>query len=180
MQTVCTRLPEPYWTRVLDFRKQLAEDPRVGAIFDPPTAHCSHVLTEDFDWDGLAPALEAFSRTQKPFLFRTAGLLCFTGQEPTIALNVAKDVRLAEYHAALYEVASKFAINPVPSYAPEKWVPHVTLKRCGPDGQAVGAAFARLAHERFSWEFLIDAVSAQYDLGGSDQRVERLRFPLTG
>jgi hypothetical protein len=140
MQTVCTRLPEPYWTRVLDFRKQLAEDPRVGAIFDPPTAHCSHVLTEDFDWDGLAPALEAFSRTQKPFLFRTAGLLCFTGQEPTIALNVAKDVRLAEYHAALYEVASKFAINPVPSYAPEKWVPHVTLKRCEPDGQAVGAA----------------------------------------
>jgi 2'-5' RNA ligase len=180
MQTVCTRLREPYWQRVLDYRDQLAEDPLLGAIFDPPTAHCSHVLAEDLDWDGLAPALEAFARTQKPFVLRTRGVLCFTGELPTIVVNVVKDARLAEYHAALYEVASKFAVNGAQSYAPATWKPHVTIKRCPPDAASFGGAMAKLAAEPFDWQIPIDAVSAQYDLGGSEERVERLRFPLTG
>lgn len=179
MQTVCTRLPEPYWSQVLDYRAKLAEDPLLAALVDPPTAHLSHVLAEDLDWEGLEPALAEFAWSQKPFELRSSGLICFTGESTFIVIRVLKDRRLAEYHEALYEAASKFAIKPDLHYEPDRWTPHVTIKRCGPHAEAFGAAMAKLARESFTWTMPIDHVSAQYDSGGNE-RYERLRFPLTG
>lgn len=180
MQTVCTRLPEPYWSRVLDYRTELAKDPLLAALFDPPTAHLSHVLCEDLDWEGLEPALAEFAKHQKAFELRSSGLICFTGEAAFIVIRVLKDDHLAEYHEALYEATSKFAIEPDFHYQPHRWTPHVTIKRCGPHAEAFGAAMAKLARESFTWTMPIEHVSAQYDGGGSGERYERLRFPLTG
>jgi 2'-5' RNA ligase len=162
-------LPEPFWQHVLDLRTELGKDPVIGAIFDPPTVHCSHVLAEDFDWEGLEPALADFASRQKPFDLRTGGVLCFTGGNSTIVINVLKDQRLLEYHERLYEAASKFAVNLDPSYEPSRWIPHVTIKRCGPHADSFGNAMAKLASVSFHWTIRIDYVSAQHDLGGSTE-----------
>ncbi|MPZ13622.1 MAG: hypothetical protein GEU73_04230 [Chloroflexi bacterium] len=182
MQSVCTLLPSDFYERVIDLRASLSADPALGAIYDPPFVHFTLQLAPEYDWPGLEAALAAFAKRQPPFDVRTVGILAFTGSGTTIAIAPFKDQRLADFHAGIWATVSPFAQGEVDLfYHPERWVPHVTIKRCGPHGESFGKAMASLAKERFSWTMTVDNVSVQHDPGkNSLTHYLRLRFPLTG
>ncbi len=120
MQTLGLHLPQPFAGRVIDARARLAQDPALGRIHDAPFAHFTLQMAEDYDWDGLAPALTRFARQQTPVPIRTVGLLTVTGPSSTgIAVEPYRDDRLARFHAELWEVVTPFARGTVaPFYLP--------------------------------------------------------------
>ncbi len=180
MQTLGLLLPEPFAGRVVDARARLAEDPVLGLIHDPPFAHFTLQMADDYDWDGLADALARFARQQAPIPIRTVGLLTVTGPSTGITLEPYRDDRLARFHAELWEVVTPFARGTVaPFYLPDRWVPHVTIKRCGPQRAAFGRAMASLSDDTFIWTMQVEQLSVQHDPANNNlTRYQRLLAPL--
>jgi 2'-5' RNA ligase len=182
LQSVCALLPLDHAERIVGLRSSLCEDPAVGAISDPPFVHFTLQLAEEYDWHGLASALAGFAKECPPFELTTVGLLAFTGTGTTIAVAPRKDHRLTAFHAAVWEMISPYAQGRVdPFYHPDRWVPHITIKRIGPHADSFGGAMAKLAAESFSQTMTIDTVAVQHDPGkNSLTHYVRLRFPLAG
>jgi hypothetical protein len=180
MQSVCVVLPGEYTRRVVDARARLAEDPAIGAIYDPPFAHFTFQLAEDYDWDGLAEALGAFARTWQPFSLRTVGLLLHTGDSVGVMVAPYKDRALSQFHAAAWQVITPFARGRVDAfYEPERWLPQVTVKRCGHNVEGFAAGLAKLAADSFAWDTAVDNISVQHDPGKQHlTHYRRLSFPL--
>jgi hypothetical protein len=80
----------------------------------------------------------------------------------------------------VWEVVTPFAQGRVAAfYEPARWIPHVTIKRCGSQPEAFGRAMARLANEDLVWRMTIDNVSVQHDPGqNSLTHYLRLAIPL--
>ena len=129
MQSICALFPDEFFQRVVNLRAELCEDPLLGAIYDPPFVHMTLQLAEEYDWPGLESELGQLTERRQPFDVRTIGLLAFTGRGASIAISPYKDQQLADFHAAVWEASTRFAIGRVDSfYEPERWVPHITLK----------------------------------------------------
>jgi 2'-5' RNA ligase len=173
-------LPEPFAGRIIDARARLAEDPALGRMHDPPFVHFTLQMAEDYDWDRLAEALTSFARQQTPVPIRTVGLLTVTGPSTGITLEPYRDERLARFHADLWEVVTPFARGTVaPFYLPDRWVPHVTIKRCGPERAAFGRAMTALSDDTFLWSMQVDQLTVQHDPANNNQtRYQRLLVPL--
>ncbi len=182
MQSVCALVPTEYFQQVVDVRASLCEDPLIGAIYDPPFVHFTLQLAEDYDWPGLEASLAHLAQSQQPFKMRTIGLLAFTGRGTGMAVAPYKDQQLAEFHAAVWEAVTPFAQGRVDDfYHPDRWVPHITVKRCGSDAQAFGGAMAKVAHQDFRWDTTTTTVAVQHDPGkNSLTHYQRLAFQLGG
>src|SRR6476660_3320552 len=100
MQTIGLVLAPAYAQRVIQARAQLAEDPALGRVLDPPFAHFTLQMAADYDWAGLEIALTEFARQQQPVPIRTVGLLTVTGPSTGITVEPYRDDRLAAFHAA--------------------------------------------------------------------------------
>jgi 2'-5' RNA ligase len=182
VQTLALLLPEPYAGRIVEARAQVAEEPELGRIHDPPFAHFTLQMADDYDWDGLGAALVEFASRHVPISIRTTGLLTVTGRSTGITLEPYRDDSLARFQAELWDVVTPFARGSVaPFYLPDRWVPHVTIKRCGPHRAAFGRAMTRLSDDTFIWSMQIDQLSVQHDPANNNlTRYQRLLVPLGG
>ena len=54
MQTLALLMPEPFAGRVVEARARLSEDPQLGRVLDPPFAHFTLQMVDEYDWDALA------------------------------------------------------------------------------------------------------------------------------
>ncbi|MBV8083843.1 MAG: 2'-5' RNA ligase family protein [Chloroflexi bacterium] len=178
MQCVCVPVPGEFFERAIDVRARLSEEPALGAVYDPPFAHFTLQMAEDYDWDGLAPALARFAASCEPFEVRTFGLLLATGKSLGVMVAPNKDRAVAEFQAAVWEVVTPFARGHVdPFYHPDVWPPHVTIKRAGSDAAALGRGIVRLAQEDFRWTIPVESIAVQHDPAKDGQtRYQRLCF----
>ena len=182
MQSVCTLLPDELAQKVVAARAILAEEPAIGAIYDPPFAHFTLQLAEDYDWEGLAAAMAEFAAKEQRFEARTIGLILWTGRSSSVAVAPYLDEGLRDFQARFSEIISPFAKGNVrQTDSPGGWIPHVTIKRCGTDHAATGRALTRLLDREFQWSFTVDNIAVQHDPGkNSRTHYLRLRFPLGG
>jgi 2'-5' RNA ligase len=182
MQSVCVLLTPQYASRTVDARAALCEDPSIGALYDPPFAHFTLQLAEEYDWSGLEAALATFVKQWQPFELQTVGLLAFTGANTGITIAPRKDRKLLEFQAAVWETITPFAEGRVDQfYHPDNWVPHITIKRTGTNASGFGNAMARLASDDFKWTTQVTNVSVQHDPGKNSQtHYLRSRFLLAG
>src|SRR5262249_47827123 len=130
-------------------------------------------------------ALRQFAGGVRPFRIRTAGLGVFTGPEPVLYVPVVRDEPLSRLHRALWTAIAGAGRDLLPHYAPERWVPHITLARGNLEPAVLGALIARLAGRAFTWEIAIDnlavlreaerrqALRLRVDLGGATGRLAR-------
>jgi 2'-5' RNA ligase len=139
MQSICSLLPEPFAQHVLGARAIAAEEPSIGAIYDPPFSHITLQLAEEYDWDGLTKALAAFAAKEEPFEAEAVGLLVFSnGDIADIAVLPHLSEQLRQFHDRLWEAALPFAKGNIRKMDyPPTWQPHVTIKRCGSDHEAL-------------------------------------------
>ncbi|MSQ09568.1 MAG: hypothetical protein EXR52_00970 [Dehalococcoidia bacterium] len=183
MQSVCSLLPSEYAERVVEARARLSGLPAIGAIYDPPFAHFTHQLAEEYDWEGLRQAPGAQAKREKPISVRTSGVLLFSGEELSLAVAVFRSQQLADFQARVWDVVSAHAQGTIVGfYQPEVWLPHVTVKRCGKDPKVFGEAMSLLAQNNaFDWSMTVDNIAVQHDPGkNSRTHYLRLHFPLAG
>jgi 2'-5' RNA ligase len=180
MQSICTLLPDDLATKVAEARALMAEEPSIGRFYDPPFAHFTLQLAEDYDWPWLEAALTEFTRNEEPFEASTFGLILWGNGDVAVAPYLNEELRA--FQERFWRAVEGAAIGRVRGMdTPGTFLPHVTVKRTGDDNHANGRAYARLLDSTYDWKFMVDNVSVQHDPGkNSRTHYLRWRFPLGG
>lgn len=184
MQALCTLLPPEFSRQVVEARRLLSRERSIGRIYEPPFAHLTLQLAEDYDWDGLAGALAELAAKEEPFQCETVGLWLSHGDASAdVAVIPYVSERLRAFHRRVCEAASPFAKGRVREFDnPDSWFPHVTIKRCGANEPAFGRGMRELRRLRFrGWRFAVDNIAVQHDPAmDSSSHYLRLHFPFGG
>lgn len=157
-----------------DLQTQLEVKPR----FATPVPHLSFHVASGYDEACLAERLREVAARYAPLRIRTAGLGIFTGPQPFLVLLVVRTAELSALHSALYQAVQEMAEQPSPHYAPETWMPHITLNPGLFDRAQLTRAVALLAGEVYVWELVIDQIALICDTCGP-QGIH-YRFALSG
>ena len=174
MNGIASLLDQPATKRVEKLWQELESRCGLVGVKVTPFPHFSWQVTEGYDLPRLEATLQKFTRQTQPFTIRTAGLGIFTGKNPIVYVPIVKDGSLMHFHAQLWERTKGIAINPALYYAPDRWVPHITLAYNDVQRDNLNCALQSLVFESFDWEIQIDNLVfvAQTD----NQTTETVRY----
>lgn len=137
-----------------------------------PFPHISYHVANSYQTDKLSAVLEQFAQDSTSFTITTSGLGVFTGELPVIYIPVVRSMALSEIQLRLWIITDPCGQDAVAHYAPESWLPHITLGQAGGNEGQLARAVEWLAAQPLSWEVPIDNVA----LLGSSSAPYELRF----
>ena len=92
-----------------------------------PVPHFTWWLAEEADRDLLKRAVQGLAQSLLPFEIKTSGIGLFTHPDPTIYIPIVRNSRLLLLHETIWEHCRPASKRSVPYYAPENWLPHITI-----------------------------------------------------
>ncbi len=96
--------------------------------FDKATIpHFSWQSAETYQFEPLRSELSQLASETGPFKFKTSGLGIFNNTRKIFFLIIVKNRPLLELHEHIWQRTIQFAEQPNLHYAPENWIPHITL-----------------------------------------------------
>ncbi len=152
MDGVVTLLPEPFYSKVEMIWADLHESCGVRKILTTPVPHFSWHVAEGYDQMRLQSAMAEICAETSPFLIRTTGLGVFTGALPVIYIPLVKNRSLLEFHSRVWHISETCAHGSQSYYAPEFWVPHITLVFQDVCSENLACIANRLFEYSFDWE----------------------------
>jgi hypothetical protein len=87
-----------------------------------------------------------------PCTVQTDGLGIFTGPVPVLFLAVIRSPALTKVHQQLWQAITAAAVGATLVYAPEHWIPHITLAQGDMTSTDVAEIAERLSSRRFQWQ----------------------------
>jgi 2'-5' RNA ligase len=174
MNGIASLLDQPTTDHVKNLWQELESRCGLVAVQSTPFPHFSWQVTEGYNLPRLEETLRKLARQTRPFTVRTAGLGIFTGENPVVYVPIVKEESLLQFHALLWKQTEGIAILPAPYYAPDKWVPHITLAYNDVQRDNLNCALQTLVFKSFDWEIRIDNLVfvAQTD----NQTTETIRY----
>ena len=107
------------------------------------------------------------------------GLGIFTGPSPVIFIPLVNDPALARFHQEMWEQPQAIAHNNNPYYAPDPWVPHISLALLDVTRENIGCAMRRLAFRSLDMTLQVNNLALVYQFGDHIGQLYR-RFELQG
>ncbi len=121
-----------------------------------PFPHLTWQVTEGYDQSRIGSILRNISGHTQPFIIHSFGLGIFTGEKPVLYISIFKEESLIRFHRKLWDQTQRFAQDPAIFYAPDQWVPHITLAYNDVNRGNLNCALQLLAFQSFEWEIKID------------------------
>ena len=90
--------------------------------------HLTWHAADLYDLPALTTVLSQYTARGHSFKIRTAGFGLFNGKMPVFYISLVKPRFLLDFHEEIWRLVSKYAIKPLNHFAPENWVPHITLE----------------------------------------------------
>jgi 2'-5' RNA ligase len=156
MYAVVSLLDEQHYALTEALWRELESECGLTGIALRPLPHFSWHIAAEYDFKQLEAILARMAAGAAPFSVRTTGLGLFTGDAPVIYIQLIKEANLAGFHQALWEQVHPTAIGPSSHYAPEVWVPHITLAYGFENPGELNCAVEKLAFQPFNWEIRVD------------------------
>lgn len=179
MHGIVSLLDQQHTIAVEALWQELEEYCDLTGIKVTPYPHFSWQTAEEYDWPALETILAQLAAEIKPFAVDTTGLAIFSGEKPVVYIPLIRSPALSDLHWLLWE--QLFAISDHPSlfYAPESWVPHVTLAQLDVTVDHIGCLVDLLAYREYNWRLWIDNLAVILQPAGKIGKVWN-RFPLPG
>ena len=156
MNGIATLLNDPHKTQVEAIWQELEEKCGLIGVRITPFPHFTYQVVEVYDQTRLEPILQEIAHTTQPFMVQTTGLGLFTGQAPVIYLPLVKNETLLHIHKLIWERTKDVAQGISPFYAPDLWIPHITLGYGDVTKYNLGCAMDALAFQDFDWQIGVD------------------------
>ncbi|NTU76185.1 MAG: 2'-5' RNA ligase family protein [Anaerolineaceae bacterium] len=171
MDGIVSVLPQPVYTQVEEIWDSLERDLGLKGIRVTPYPHFSWQIAESYSSDELIEALGSIAKETRPFHVSTSGLGVFCGESPVVYVPVVITTELLEFHRKVWD--KLFSIGSVlsPYYAPDHWVPHISLAYADVSIDTIGTVMEKLAFRSYSWNFLVNNISWIYEPSGSIGRL---------
>lgn len=170
--------PEHYALLEQHWRELEAECGLSGVNFTP-IPHFSYHIATQYDFKRLEPRLEELAAVTSAFTLQTAGLGVFSGESPVMYVPIIKTSVLAEFHRQLWEAVHPLSIGGSLHYAPEAWVPHITMAYGDVNRDKLSCAVRKLAFESFDWTILVDHLALVYQYSGQVGKIQ-YKIPFRG
>ncbi|HEY8323042.1 MAG TPA: 2'-5' RNA ligase family protein [Ktedonobacterales bacterium] len=161
----------------LETRHDLREAPR-----SVPFPHCSYQIAAEYDLATLGAILSQVAARHAPFSVDVSGLGAFEAPEPVLYLAVRRNAALDALHAALWRalVEGGVAREWSPLYAPDSWVPHITLAQRDLTPEGLRAIQSAWADRDLRREVRFSDLTLGVQAPGQAAQRPLLRFPLGG
>lgn len=148
MYAIVTLLNEPAYSKVKALWKELGLLCDMRGMDLMPLPHFSWHTANEYDVPCLRTILLQIAKLNNPFSVRTSGLGIFTGESPVIYIPLARNDVLSSVHQQVCQRVEPVAVDGTPNYAPEIWIPHITL-----------------AYRQYNWEIQVDNLALVYQIG---------------
>ncbi len=140
--------------------------------------HLTVHLASAYDMDGTRGVVAECANRRKPFEAETSGLGVFSGELPILYIPVIRTGALDELHAELYRTLAPHCTEHFPYYAPNRWMPHVTIGQLNITPEVLSALLGWLSHQSLSWTLRLATLAIGEN---TDTGVELFgTFPLRG
>jgi 2'-5' RNA ligase len=166
-------LDDRHYRQMEDLWRELDVDCGLLGVSLTPLPHFTWNLAAEYDFKALEPRLTQLATAQEPFTVRTNGLGFFTGPSPVIYLPLVKDAALARFHQRVWDLSADLAVGASPHYAPEAWVPHITVAYYDVEPAKLRCAVEKLAFRRYQWEVEVNNLSLVFQLSGQVGRLQQ-------
>jgi 2'-5' RNA ligase len=145
-----------------------------------PWPHCSYHIAEDYDLARLAQTLQRVAAHAQPFAATLTGLGAFEAPEPTLYLAVERNAALDALHATLWtELEDEgMARGASPLYAPEPWIPHITLAQRDLTLASLRSLVTAWAGRDLRREVWLNNLTLLYQAPGAATNEPLMRFSL--
>ena len=141
---------------LLDDEHRLAYDRLdTGDVPRLAVPHLSYHLAGAYDWNGVAGGLEEIAAQSRPFDVVANAVAIFESIPAIVYLTVSQPEELRALQQRVFERFSPHARTPDDYYAPQKWVPHITIA-AGIDPEQATKLAQSLRSKKIDWRIRID------------------------
>lgn len=178
MSTLALTLHEPTARRVRAVWDALEERAGLRGIRKVPFPHVTLFGCEGIAHADLEPMVEEVTLAAPPLQLRTVGFGLFLRPEPVCYAPIIRSPQLAELHLRLWNRAGTLGGRLFGLYAPNRWVPHLSLAQGDLSRDRLVKVVEFLVDQDLELEFevrnltIFDWVGPRYE--------PRERFPLLG
>jgi hypothetical protein len=179
LQGIVSFLDPHHTALVMDVLQELIDQCSLldDLLAGPP--HISWHVAESYDYDRLKEKLASLSSLQSTLTARVSGLGLFTGEQFILYIRLVKDEPLARLHQKIWTRVNPIAVQPSSYYAPESWVPHISLIVRDEDEIRLGCVMKKLAFRSFDWELPLDNLAfAGLDEDGEFSTPHQIKFGM--
>jgi 2'-5' RNA ligase len=177
MHGIVALLDDEHTARVEGLWDELSEVCGLSCVQLTPFPHFSWHIAEDYDFDRLEAKLTHITQQTSPFKIHTAGLGVFTGEHPVVYLQVVKDPQLLNLHGKIWEGTQGFGSEVSHLYAPDQWMPHITLANRDVSDENIPCIFSLLGKRPFKWEIEVGQFAIGYQHDDAPGEITKT-FPL--
>lgn len=180
VSAIATVLLPPFGDRIRAMWRDFHENCHVQlTIASDPIPHFSWQGAERYDDEALDDILSNIASQTAPFSVKTSGIGLFTGSVLIVYLAVVKHAQMLKLHQQIWEATRDLSSNRNHYYAPDFWIPHITLAHDPMNEQAVSCVLAEIAQEPFEWVIPVDHLALIHGGEGAEYR-EKYRYPFLG
>ncbi|MGD9093538.1 MAG: 2'-5' RNA ligase family protein [Anaerolineales bacterium] len=144
-----------------------------------PYPHFSWQVADDYDFTRLDPILCKVAADAQPFSVKIAGFGVFSGEKPILYLSLVKDSWLFRFHELIWYAAYEFGVGINPLYAPQNWMPHITLMSDELDRSKMDCVMEHLVYRPFEMEIEVDNLST-ITQQGEQAYIQPITYKLGG
>lgn len=144
---------------------RLAEVIKPSGLVLPANPHFSWQVAEDYQVNDVLDKLKSIILGLRPFRVLVSGFGIFPGIHPVVYLTVVRNQILTDIHSKLWEECIPYAIKPNLYYAPEYWVPHITIAYVDLTADKVSQMVKEMIDQPWNAELMIGNVSLAYQNG---------------
>ena len=126
-------------------------DPEIEAM-----PHFSYHVAEKYEKEKLAEILQEIAGEKRPFTITESGIGIFPAPSPIIYVPLVRNQELTDLHAKLWPRLETIAQDSYPHYAPNNWIPHITLGHYDITLEKLGPISQWLHQQAINWTIPID------------------------
>ena len=179
MHGLVSLLPTDYYAQVEELWHMLEYECGLTGIKVTPFPHFSWLIGEDFDWKALESTLAQLARETKPITVNSGGIGVFSGPNPVIFIPIVRTDALNALHKRIWDAIQPIGIDLSPYYAPQFWMPHISLAYEDVTQENIHCAMQKLAFQTFSWKFDVNNISFIHEPEGAVGKLY-YQFDFTG
>ena len=178
MQGIVSLLDDEHYASVEGIWRELERDFGVRGVYATPFPHFSYQVAESYPAERTEAVLRETALQCRPFKIRTAGLGVFNATHPVLYVAIVRGPELSALHEQLWSRLSPVGEGVSRYYAPDEWVPHITLAQSNIDYDQLCSVVRSLGSRNFHWDVTVDNLSLIYDTG--EQQGMRCRYNFGG
>ncbi len=152
MQGIVSLLDSEARERIEQLWEELRRDFGVRGIHSKRFPHFSYHVADEYDLTKLRPVLQQVAGATRQFPAHASGIGIFTRKEPVIYLPVVRSKELQSIHSEVARLAEPLATGINEYYAPDIWIPHITVAEGDVDILVLPEIVRRLGERNLRWE----------------------------